>query len=197
MIRIDQIRLNQDNPRFITDEKFAKLVESVKDFPKMMALRPIVVDKTGTIIGGNIRYRALDHLGYTEIPDEWVKVADELTDDERRRFIIEDNLAFGEWDFDILASEYTEEELTEWGVELQLSGHDFGPIGGPVGDGDGGDDQYIGKDAGSVTNTIRIRILGYDIVLTEEESDLVRKSIDQYVRTNGFTAGYFYHVLRG
>ena len=87
------IRLNPDNPRQINEAKFKKLKQSIKDFPKMLELRPIVVDKEGIILGGNMRYRALQELGM-EIKDEWVKVADKLTDEERRRFIVEDNLDF-------------------------------------------------------------------------------------------------------
>ena len=107
------IRLNPNNPRFIKDDKFKRLVQSIKDFPKMLELRPIVVDKDGVILGGNMRFRALQELGL-EIKDEWVKVADKLTDEERRRFIVEDNVGFGDWDWDILSEQYEKEELEEW-----------------------------------------------------------------------------------
>ena len=83
-----------------------------------MSLRPIVIDAKGIILGGNMRYRAIKELGYKEIPDEWVKRADELTDEEEHRFIIEDNVPFGDWDWDILANEWDAEQLTEWGLEL-------------------------------------------------------------------------------
>ncbi|NTU92349.1 MAG: DNA modification methylase [Chlorobiaceae bacterium] len=85
----------------------------------MMSLRPIVVDADGMILGGNMRYQALKHLGYTELPDEWVKRADELTEEERRRFIIEDNVSFGEWDFEILASDWDIEDLNDWGLDFE------------------------------------------------------------------------------
>ena len=84
----------------------------------MLELRPIIVDRDGTILGGNMRYRALVSLGYKEIPDEWVRYADTLTDEEKRRFIIEDNVDFGEWDFEKLANEWDVEELGDWGVEI-------------------------------------------------------------------------------
>jgi len=110
------IRLNPDNPRQINPEKFAKLKQSIKDFPKMLELRPIVVDKDGIILGGNMRFMALTELGM-EIKDEWVKVADKLTDEERKRFIVEDNLPFGEWDWDALSTQYDIDELLEWGFD--------------------------------------------------------------------------------
>lgn len=112
-----EIKLNQSNPRFIKDDKFKKLVQSIRDFPKMLELRPIVVDRDGIILGGNMRYRAIQELGL-EMKDEWVKVADKLTDEERRRFIVEDNVGFGDWDWDLLANEYEKEELEEWGMDV-------------------------------------------------------------------------------
>jgi len=111
------IRLNDSNPRFIKDDKFKKLVNSIKEFPKMLELRPIIVDNTGMILGGNMRYRALQELGM-KVKDEWVKVADKLTDEERRRFIVEDNVGFGDWDWDILSEQYEKEELEDWGMDV-------------------------------------------------------------------------------
>lgn len=111
-----KIKLNPDNPRQINETKFKKLKQSIQEFPKMLELRPIVVDKEGIILGGNMRYRALQDLGM-EIRDEWVKVADKLTDEERRRFIVEDNLEFGEFDWDSLSTQYDAEELMAWGMD--------------------------------------------------------------------------------
>ena len=83
----------------------------------MLELRPIIVDNTGMILGGNMRYRALQELGM-KVKDEWVKVADKLTDEERRRFIVEDNVGFGDWDWDILSEQYEKEELEDWGMDI-------------------------------------------------------------------------------
>ena len=91
---------------------------SINDFPKMMSLRPIVVNRDGMILGGNMRYQALVALGYKEIPDTWVKVADQLNTEEERRFVIEDNVGFGDWDYDMLANEWDSTELEEWGLDV-------------------------------------------------------------------------------
>lgn len=86
----------------------------------MMSIRPIVVNSEMTILGGNMRYKACQELKMKEIPDEWVKIADTLTEEEQKRFIIEDNVPFGEWNYDILANEWNVDELQEWGLELPL-----------------------------------------------------------------------------
>jgi len=117
-MKLSEIHSNPGNPRLIKDDRFKKLVKSISEFPKMMELRPIVVDSDGLILGGNMRFKALQELKYKDIPDEWVKRADELTDEEKRRFIIEDNVGFGEWDFDILANEWDKDKLEAWGLEL-------------------------------------------------------------------------------
>jgi len=119
MIKLSTIRPNPKNPRVLRDDKFQKLKKSIGDFPKMMELRPIVVDDEGVILGGNMRFRALqDIYGKNgEIPDAWVKRAADLTEDEKRQFVIKDNAAFGEWDWDMLANEWDAEELEWWGIE--------------------------------------------------------------------------------
>ena len=117
-MKLSELKLNERNPRQIKGAAFEKLKKSVKELPKMMRLRPIVIDTDGVILGGNMRYRALQALGYSEIPNEWVKVADDLTDEEKQRFIIEDNVQFGEWDFDMLFNEWDTPSLEDWGVEI-------------------------------------------------------------------------------
>jgi hypothetical protein len=129
MILIESLNLNPANPRVIKDEKFKKLVASLRSFPQMMDLRPIVVDENNVIQGGNMRYRALCELGYKEIPEAWVKQGKDLTKDQWREFVIKDNVGFGEWDFDTLANEWNAEELQEWGLDLPgaaFSPDDFG-----------------------------------------------------------------------
>ncbi len=113
---IKKIRINDQNPRLIKDNKFKKLCNSIQDFPNMLELRPIIVDSDGMILGGNMRFRALKELGM-ELKEEWFKVADKLTDEEKRRFIVEDNVGFGEWDWEKLSSQFDAEELKEWGLD--------------------------------------------------------------------------------
>jgi DNA modification methylase len=118
MIKLTTIKSNPNNPRVIRDEKFKKLVKSIEEFPKMMALRPMVVNEDMVVLGGNMRLKALKELGYKEVPDEWVKSAKDLTEDEIRRFIIADNVGFGEHDWEMLANEWDVEELSDWGLDI-------------------------------------------------------------------------------
>jgi DNA modification methylase len=117
-MKLSSIKPNPANPRTIKDESFKKLCNSIEQFPKMMALRPMVIDADGVILGGNMRFKALQHLGFKEVPEEWVKRADELTEDERRRFIIADNVSGGTWDVEDLAANWDRDELDSWGLEL-------------------------------------------------------------------------------
>lgn len=119
-MKLKDIKPNKTNPRTIKDDKFRKLVNSIRDFPKMMELRPMVIDSDGTVLGGNMRLKALQELGYTDVPDTWVKRASELTDEEKQRFIIADNVGFGEWDWDALGSDWDAFDLTEWGIDLPV-----------------------------------------------------------------------------
>ena len=117
-MKLSLIKSNANNPRIIKDEKFMKLCQSISDFPKMMELRPIIVDENNQVLGGNMRLKALKHLGYKEISDSWVKKASELTDEQKKEFIVKDNVGFGEWNFDILSNEWDSEKLTNWGLDL-------------------------------------------------------------------------------
>ena len=117
-MKLSEIKPNPNNPRILKDEKFKKLVKSIEEFPKMMELRPIVIDNSNMVLGGNMRLKALQHLKFKEIPDTWVKQADQLTEDEKQRFIIADNVGFGEWDWDIIANEWDADKLEEWGLDL-------------------------------------------------------------------------------
>jgi hypothetical protein len=117
-MKLSKIHINSGNPRIIQDAKFDKLCQSVREFPKMMELRPIIVDKNGMILGGNMRFSALQKLGYKDIPDNWVKYADQLSEEEIKRFIIEDNVSMGEWDMDIIEKEWDKDLLFDWGVDL-------------------------------------------------------------------------------
>jgi DNA modification methylase len=117
-MKLSQIKPNPNNPRVIKDERFAKLVKSISEFPKMMELRPMVINEDNIVLGGNMRLKALKELGYTELPEGWVKKANELTEEEQRRFIIADNVGFGDHDWEMLANEWDVQELSDWGLEI-------------------------------------------------------------------------------
>jgi site-specific DNA-methyltransferase (adenine-specific) len=122
MIPISKLKLNPTNPRIIKDDKFKKLVQSLKDFPEMMEKRPMVcvTDVDGKIfpIGGNMRLKALRELGTKEIPDSWVVMADDWTEEQRKEFTIKDNVGFGEWNWDELQENWDSEKLVSWGLEV-------------------------------------------------------------------------------
>lgn len=119
-MKLSKIKPNPDNPRIIRDDKFRKLVKSINDFPEMMSKRPIVVDEDGMILGGNMRWRALQEIygKNGEIPDEWVSVAEGWSEEKKREFVIKDNSQFGEYDWDKLANEWDAADLSDWGVDL-------------------------------------------------------------------------------
>ncbi len=112
--KINEVKLNPNNPRLIKDDKFKKLVQSIKDFPEMLSIRPIVVNKDMIILGGNMRFRACKEAGITEIP----VIITDLSEDKQREFLIKDNISGGEWDWDLLANEWDNEELVEWGLDV-------------------------------------------------------------------------------
>jgi hypothetical protein len=115
IIKLSDLKPNTNNPRFIRDEKFKKLVKSIQEFPQMLQLRPIIVDADYTILGGNMRYMACKDLRIKEVP---VIIADELTEEQALEFIIKDNVGFGEWDWDTLANEWDAVQLVDWGLDL-------------------------------------------------------------------------------
>ena len=127
-VKLSAIKSNPNNPRVINDDKFKKLVQSIKEFPKMMELRPMVLNSDSIVLGGNMRLKALKELGYKEVPAEWVKRADDLTEDEARRFIIADNVGFGEHDWELLNSEWNVEELEGWGLDVWVQSTDLNEL---------------------------------------------------------------------
>jgi hypothetical protein len=118
MIKISDLKKNPNNPRLIKDDKFQKLVKSIENFPKMMELRPIIINDQNIVLGGNMRLAALKELGYKEIPNEWVKQAKDLTQEQQNEFIVKDNVSFGAWDWEMIANEWDAKKLEEWGLDL-------------------------------------------------------------------------------
>ena len=115
LVNIASVKENPDNPRFIKDSKFKKLVKSIKAFPEMLEKRPIVVDEDMVVLGGNMRLKACKSAGLFEV---WVDIAEGWTQEQKDEFIIKDNVGFGEWDWDILANEWDIALLDEWGLDL-------------------------------------------------------------------------------
>lgn len=110
------IKLNPENPRIIKDDKFKKLVESLKSFPEMANVRPVVVNKEHVILGGNMRFRAMQAAGWDKIPVEIV----DWSEEKQREFVIKDNVNVGEWDWDVLANEWDFEQLGDWGLDAPV-----------------------------------------------------------------------------
>ena len=117
-MKLKDIKPNPNNPRVLRDDKFQKLKQSITEFPKMLSLRPMVIDENNVVLGGNMRLRALQELGFTDVEEAWVKRSSDLTEDEKKRFIIADNVAFGEWDWDTLANDWDVVDLEAWGLEI-------------------------------------------------------------------------------
>jgi len=112
---ITEIKSNPNNPRLIKDHKFKQLVKSIQDFPQMLELRPIVIDENNMVLGGNMRLKACLEVGLTDVP---VIHANNLSEAQKKEFIIKDNISFGEHDWDALANEWNIIELDEWGLDI-------------------------------------------------------------------------------
>lgn len=124
LAKVGSLKANPTNPRVIKDEKFRKLVESIRKFPKMMEIRPIVVNSDMVVLGGNMRLKACREIGLKEVP---IIMANDLTEDQQREFIIKDNVGFGEWDWELLTKDWDAVELGEWGLDVPkwADGHEI------------------------------------------------------------------------
>ena len=114
-VNISEIKENPENPRYIKDSKFKKLVKSIKEFPEMLEKRPIIVDENMVVLGGNMRLRACKSAGLFEV---WIDKAIGWTEDQKREFIVKDNVGFGEWDWDILANDWDASDVESWGLDV-------------------------------------------------------------------------------
>jgi len=112
-VKISQVKPNPNNPRKIGELEMSNLVQSIKAFPEMLELRPIIVDKDMVVLGGNMRLQACKKLKLKQVP---IIIADELTDEQKKEFVIKDNVPFGKWDWDVLSDEWDKEMLMEWGL---------------------------------------------------------------------------------
>lgn len=114
-MNILEIKLNPYNPRDISENIYKKLKKSLEEFPEMIHTRPIVIDENNVVLGGNMRLRALQELGYTEVP---VKKVNNWTDEQKKEFIVKDNLSYGEWDWQMVSKNWDLEQLNDWGLEV-------------------------------------------------------------------------------
>lgn len=114
-VNIKEVKENPNNPRYVVDSKFKKLVKSIKEFPEMLEKRPIIVDENMIVLGGNMRLKACKSAGLFEV---YIHQAIGWTEEQKQEFIIKDNVGFGDWDWDILANEWDTKKLNEWGLDL-------------------------------------------------------------------------------
>tara|TARA_B110000908_G_C10099987_1_gene378099 strand:+ start:59 stop:577 length:519 start_codon:yes stop_codon:yes gene_type:complete len=114
-VKISKVKGNPSNPRIIKNDKFKKLVKSIQEFPEMLKLRPIVVDEDFMVLGGNMRLKASKEAGLKEV---WIDIAEGLTEDQKKEFIVKDNVGFGEWEWDILGNEWDSVQLADWGLDV-------------------------------------------------------------------------------
>jgi len=119
---INEIKPNPNNPRIIKDHKFKQLVKSIQDFPQMLELRPIVIDENNMVLGGNMRLKACLEAGLTDVP---VIHANNLSEAQKKEFIVKDNVGYGEWEWDALANEWNIEDLDNWGLDIPAFANDI------------------------------------------------------------------------
>lgn len=115
IIAISELRPNPVNPRSISEDKFRKLCQSLEDFPKMLELRPVIIDDDNIVLGGNMRLKAAEHIGLTHLPCVRAK---DLSQKEKDEFIVKDNLGYGAWDWDTMGIQYELEQLEDWGLDV-------------------------------------------------------------------------------
>ena len=120
-VKIGDIKVNPANPRVIRDYKFNKLVKSIQEFPKMLEIRPIVVNEDNIVLGGNMRYKACQQAGLKEV---YIIKAKDLTEEQQKEFLIKDNSSYGQWDWEVLANEWDHQQLDDWALDLPLAGSD-------------------------------------------------------------------------
>ena len=178
-IAIGKIKLNQNNPRIIKDDKFQKLVKSIQEFPQMLEIRPIVVNDEMIVLGGNMRLRACQEAGLKEIT---IIKASNLTEEQQKEFIIKDNVAFGEWDWNDLANNWFPQELEDWGLQIPGFDTEVKELDYSILDEEDIDGQ-LSQMAGSVRKAIQIE---FEPEHYEQAQDLVKFWREQKLYIGGF-----------
>jgi hypothetical protein len=182
LVSIGQVKPNENNPRIIKDYKFKKLVKSIQDFPQMLQLRPIVVNQDNVVLGGNMRLKACKEAGLKEV---YIIQAKDLTEAQQREFIVKDNVGFGEWDWDILANQWDNTQLGEWGLDVWQPEEevDYSALD------DLGLDGVVGDMEKNVKSAIQIEFESEDY---EEAKELVSK----YRNSGAYIGGIILMYLR-
>lgn len=175
---ITEVKLNPNNPRIIKDDKFKSLVESIRTFPEMLELRPIVVNDNMIVLGGNMRLKACKEAGLKQVP---IIKASTLTEEQQRQFIIKDNIGYGEWDWNLLNMEWDIDELNEWGLEIPnfetSKDLDYSIL----------DEQDISEQLAEMTSNVKKAIqIEFEIEHYEEANELVKYWRDKGLYIGGF-----------
>jgi hypothetical protein len=129
LVKIGEVKKNTKNPRVIKNDKYKKLVNSIKEFPEMLKVRPIVVDEDGVILGGNMRFTACKDAGLTEV---WIEKVEGWSEERKKEFIVKDNVGFGEWDWDVLANDWDLKDLGKWGLDSIYTDDDLEEMKNPI-----------------------------------------------------------------
>jgi hypothetical protein len=164
-VKIAEVKPNPNNPRLIKDDKFRKLVKSIQEFPDMLNVRPIVVNKDMVVLGGNMRLKAIKEAGHTEVAIEIV----DWTEDQQKQFIVKDNASFGEWDWSDLANNWDSEELTDWGVDVI----GFSNV------------EDLGEDF-SLPNGDKSPFQQMTFTLADEQAEQIKNAIEEIKRTEEY-----------
>jgi len=178
-VKISEVIANPNNPRVIRDDKFRKLIKSIKEFPEMLEIRPIVVNDDMVVLGGNMRLKACKEAGLKEVH---IIKASNLSEQQQKEFIIKDNVGYGEWDWDMLANEYDDDELKEWGIDIPKF-DSLGDLDYSILDGDEGMDQLLEDLASGVKKAIQIE---FEAEHYEEAQELVKFWRDKKLYIGGF-----------
>ena len=179
-VKISAIKSNPNNPRLIKSQKFEKLVNSIKQFPEMLELRPIVVNNDMVVLGGNMRLKACKEAGLKEVP---IIKASELTVEQEKEFIVKDNVGFGEWDWDIIANEWDSELLNEWAMDVWQpeADVDYSIL----------DDEDVADQLEDMTNGVKKAIqIEFEAEHYEEASELVKFWRDKEAYIGGMFMEY-------
>lgn len=166
-VNISEVKPNPNNPRIIKDDKFAKLVQSIKDFPKMLEIRPIVVNSDMIVLGGNMRLKACKEAGLKKVH---IIKAEDLTEEQQREFIVKDNVSGGEWDWSMLANEWNSEDLDKWG--LDVPGFDL-------------DSDKLGEDF-TLPDGDKAPFQQMTFTLADEQATVIKNAIDDIKKTDEY-----------